>query len=548
MLLAEVARTSTAVSGTAARTPKIAALAGLFTAAGPDDGPVVAGLLAGRPRQGRVGIGWAALSGAAAVAPAERATLTVAAVDRALTELATAAGRGSVAARSAVLKQLFAAATGVEQDLLRRLLSGELHQGAAEGLVSDALAAAAGVPGALVRRGLMMSGDLGVTAAAALAGDPTTARARLSGLTLRVGTPVRPMLASPAGSAAAAVEEIAGGRGDGPGASVEYKLDGARIQVHRDGGDIAVFTRTLHEVTSRVPEIVDAVRALPVRSVVLDGETLVLGEDGRPRSFQQTMARFATSAAPSGSAPGPWPGPGSGPAPGPVGGAVNATAQRVLRPWFFDCLHLDGADLLDSPLGERRGALTAVVGDLVMPAVATSDPAVATAFSGRALAARHEGVVVKDLASPYAAGRRGRAWLKVKPVTTLDLLVTAAEWGHGRRTGTLSNLHLGARDPAGGSPVMVGKTFKGLTDALLSWQTGELTARALTDDGRVCRVRPELVVEIELDGAQVSSRYPGGVALRFARVLRYRPDKSPADADTIDAVRALLPAGPRPPS
>lgn len=528
MLLADVARTSASVAGTAGRNAKVAALAALLAEAGPEDGPVLAGLLAGRPRQGRVGIGWAALSGAAAAAPAERATLTVAAVDRALTGLADASGRGSVGARFDILRQLFEAATGGEQDLLRRLLSGELHQGAAEGLVTDALAAAAGVPAAVVRRGLMMSGDLAVTAVAALAGDPASARARLSALALRVGTPVRPMLASPAESVDAAVEEIVGQRPDGPGASVEYKLDGARVQVHRDGGEIAVFTRTLHEVTSRVPEIVAAVRALRVRSIVLDGETLVLGEDGRPRSFQQTMARFATS--------------------GSAEPLVDATAQRVLRPWFFDCLHLDGVDLLDSPLSERRAALAAVVGDLVMPAVATADPAVAAGFSREALAARHEGVVIKDLASPYEAGRRGRAWLKVKPVNTLDLVVTAAEWGHGRRTGTLSNLHLGARDPAGGPPIMVGKTFKGLTDAVLAWQTRELTARAVADDGRVCRVRPELVVEIALDGAQVSPRYPGGVALRFARVLRYRPDKSPAEADTIDAVRALLPAGPRPAS
>jgi DNA ligase-1 len=521
LVLAEVARTSAAVAGTAARTEKVAALAELLMHADPGEGPVLAGLLAGRPRQGRVGVGWAALSGAAAVAPAASATLTVSDVDRALSDLAVASGRGSVGARFDVLRRLFEAATAPEQDLLRRLLSGELHQGAAEAIVTDALAAAAGIPATVVRRGLMMSGDLAVTAAAALTGEPAAARAALGALTLRVGTPVRPMLASPAESVAAAIGEI-----DGP-ASVEYKLDGARIQVHRDGGDVAVFTRTLHEVTSRVPELVAAVRGLRVRSVVLDGETLVLGEDGRPRSFQQTMARFATAS-------------DNQPA-----GSGDRTAQRVLRPWFFDCLHLDGTDLLDEPLADRQRALTRIGGDLVMPAVLTEDPEVAAAFSREALDARHEGVVIKDLAAPYAAGRRGRSWLKVKPVSTLDLVVTAAEWGHGRRTGLLSNLHLGARDPSGGPPVMVGKTFKGLTDALLAWQTRELGARGLSDNGWVVVVRPELVVEIELDGVQVSPRYPGGVALRFARVLRYRPDKAAADADTIDAVRALLgPPGP----
>lgn len=513
LALAELAATSAAVGADPARSVKIAALAALLARAEPAEAPVLAGLLAGSPRQGRVGVGWAGLSSAAAAPPATTATLTVLDLDRALDELAAAGGIGSTAERTAIMRGLFEAATAPEQDLLRRLLSGELHQGASEGLVLDGLAAAAGVPAALVRRGLMMSGELSATAAAALTGSPEAARVALSALTLRVGTPVRPMLASPAEDPAAALALI-----DGP-ASVEYKLDGARIQVHRDGGEVGVFTRTLHDVTGRVPEIVAAALALPVTSVVLDGETLLLAEDERPRSFQDTMARFGT---------------------------LGMAPDRVLRPWFFDCLHLDGDDLLDEPLTRRREALTAIVGDLAMPALATADPAAAQEFYARALTERHEGVVIKDLASPYAAGRRGKSWLKVKPVATLDLVVIAAEWGHGRRRGSLSNLHLGARDPGGGPPVMVGKTFKGLTDVLLAWQTRELGDRTITDNGWVATVRPELVVEIELDGAQVSRRYPGGVALRFARVLRYRPDKQAAEADTIDAVRALLPPVARP--
>lgn len=330
--------------------------------------------------------------------------------------------------------------------------------------------------------------------------------------------------------------------------SVEHKLDGARVQVHRDGDTVRVFTRTLHEVTARLPDLVARVLAMPCRSVVLDGETLTLTEDGRPRPFQETMARFGTRGVAGSRA-------SSAPAPG------QDDPAPVLRPFFFDCLHLDGVDLLEEPLTVRRAALASVAGDLVVPGTVTDDPETAADVLAASLAAGHEGVVVKDVDSPYAAGRRGAAWRKVKPVATLDLVVLAVEPGSGRRTGTLSNLHLGARDPAGGPPVMVGKTFKGLTDELLAWQTARLRELAVDDGtatadtyaqddpdgvGWVVRVRPELVVEIALDGAQVSSRYPGGVALRFARVVRYRPDKEPAQADTLDAVRALLHGGTTP--
>jgi DNA ligase-1 len=345
----------------------------------------------------------------------------------------------------------------------------------------------------------MICGRLPDTAVAAMAGGVDA----LHAIRLELGRPVRPMLASPADSLDDALTELGA-------VSVEYKLDGARIQVHRDGDVVRVWTRTLREITASVPELVELVRGLPCRTVVLDGETLALTDDGRPRSFQDTMSRFG----------------------------AESPRELLLRPFFFDCLHLDGDDLLDAALRDRLAALRAVAGEHLI--ASEHDPLRAPALLDAALAAGHEGVVVKSLDSPYAAGRRGRAWQKVKPVHTLDLVVLAAEWGHGRRRGWLSNLHLGARDPDGGAPIMVGKTFKGLTDQLLTWQTGALQEIAQHADRHVVHVRPELVVEIELDGVQRSPRYPGGVALRFARVVRYRPDKEPRDADTIDAVRALV--------
>jgi DNA ligase-1 len=301
---------------------------------------------------------------------------------------------------------------------------------------------------------------------------------------------------------------------------VEYKLDGARIQVHKDGDEVHVYTRTLREITASVPELVELVRRLPCRSVVLDGESLALADDGSPRSFQETQSRF--------------------------GSTLEEQVQRLLlHPYFFDCLHLDGVDLLDVPLRERNEALHRAAPDHVIPGALEPDVPTAEKVLADALAIGHEGVVIKSLDTPYAAGRRGKAWQKVKPVHTLDLVVLGAEWGHGRRTGKLSNLHLGARDPDGGPPIMVGKTFKGLTDELLAWQTSEFPKYESDRNSWTVYLRPALVVEIALDGAQVSSKYPGGVALRFARVVRYRPDKEPGDADTIDAVRALLPGAGR---
>jgi DNA ligase-1 len=362
-----------------------------------------------------------------------------------------------------------------------------------------------------VRRAFMLSGSLPGTAATALTGGVEALRA----VRLEVGRPVRPMLAAPGSSLDAALADL------GADVTVEFKLDGARIQVHRDGDDVRVWTRTLREVTDGVPELVDRVRALPCRSAVLDGETLALDDDGRPRAFQDTMSRFGSDT----------PDPGV-----------------LLSPFLFDVLHLDGRDLLDEPLDVRLDALAGLLaGDehapLRMPGVRRPTPEQAAAVLDDALTAGHEGVVVKALGAPYAAGRRGKAWQKVKPVHTLDLVVLGAEWGYGRRSGKLSNIHLGARDPDGGPPVMVGKTFKGMTDELLDWQTATFPAHAAERPGWGVLLHPELVVEIALDSAQRSPRYPGGVALRFARVVRYRPDKTPAEADTIDAVRALLAGG-----
>ncbi|RZQ63559.1 ATP-dependent DNA ligase [Amycolatopsis suaedae] len=501
MLFADLVATSAEVAATRSRKAKIEALARRLSGTDPDELAAAVAYLTGQTRQGRIGAGWRTVTGLDAT-PAREPRLSVSEVDKALGDVAAAGGAGSVKRRADVLTALFSAATEAEQRFLLALVTGELRQGALEGVMIDAVAAAAQVPAAVVRRALMLSGSLPETARAAMAGGV----AELETFRLRLGRPVRPMLASPAESLAEAVTEH-------PDALVEYKMDGARIQVHRDGEEVHVYTRTLREITGSVAELVELVRALPCTSVVLDGETLALTDDGRPRPFQETMSRFGST-------------------------TEEQVRALLLRPYFFDCLHLDGVDLLDSPLRERNEALRKVVGPHLIPGeVNPADPEQVLAG---ALEAGHEGVMVKALDSVYAAGRRGSAWLKVKPVHTLDLVVLAAEWGHGRRTGYLSNLHLGARDPDGGPPIMVGKTFKGMTDELLAWQTETFQRLETHRDDWTVHVRPELVVEIELDGAQVSTRYPGGVALRFARVLRYRPDKDPAEADTIDAVRATL--------
>jgi DNA ligase-1 len=501
MLLSDLVATSAAVGATRSRKAKTQALAEVLRRLTPDEVPAGVAWLAGEPRQGRIGTGWRTLTGLE-VTPAAEPSLTVAAVDGTLEALAGATGPGSVQRRAELLGGLFGAATADEQGFLVRLLTGELRHGALEGLLTEAVAAAAELPVEAVRRAAMLAGDLPATASAAFTGGA----AALEAFRLEVGRGVKPMLAAPADSLEAALAEL-GGR-----VSVEYKLDGARIQVHRAGDDVHIYTRSLRDITDGVPELVAVARALPCTSVVLDGESLALSDDGRPRSFQDSMSNVSSG---------------------------------LRKPRFFDCLHLDGRDLLDEPLEARLAALRTVAGEYLMPGQLEPGPDGAARLLADALDTGHEGVMVKALDAPYMAGRRGRSWLKVKPSHTLDLVVLAAEWGYGRRTGWLSNIHLGARDPGGGPPVMVGKTFKGMTDALLRWQTETFGAAALTDDGRVATLPPEFVVEIELDGVQVSRRYPGGVALRFARVQRYRPDKTPAEADTIDAVRALLP-GPVP--
>jgi len=500
MLLAEIVATARAVASTPARNTKIDTLADLLRLLEPHEIEPAVGFLVGEARQGRIGIGWATVH-KLTVEPGSSPVLTVTDVDRTLDAIARTTGSGSSAKRADHMTSLMARATGDEQDFIRRLLTAEIRQGALAGVMTEAVARAAAVPATKVRRAVMLSGDLGRTALLALGGGASA----LERVGLEVSRPIQPMLASSASDVAGALD------GTGP-ASVEWKLDGIRIQVHRAGDDVRVFTRNLNDITARTPTIVEAVRALPVVDTVLDGEAIALDESQRPHLFQETMSSV---------------------------GRTRAEPTLAMTPRFFDVLHLDGRDLIDLPLRERIAALEPIALGLRMPGIVTADPGDAQRFLDEALAAGHEGVMVKALDSTYQAGRRGKAWRKVKPVRTLDLVVLAAEWGHGRRRGWLSNLHLGARDPEGGF-VMVGKTFKGLTDELLIWQTEQLLARQTAAEGITVRIRPELVVEIGLDGVQESSRYAGGVALRFARVLRYRPDKSPADADTITTVRAML--------
>ena len=508
MLLHELVTATDAVASTSSRLAKVAALADVLARLDADEIAPAIGLLLAAPRQGRLGVGWRTVSNLS-VEHAAEPTLTVGDVDAALDRLAAAEGQGSVATRAATLESLARSATASEWDLLARVLLGELRTGALEGVLLDAIAKASGRSGPAVRRAAMLSGDLAETARLALTGTESD----LDDVGLQVGRPVMPMLASTAASAAEAVAVLGGA---GHAASVEYKLDGARIQVHRDGDEVRVYTRSLADITHRVPELVDAVRALPADRVILDGETLTLDEDGAPRPFQDTMSRFGSE-----------------------------SAAFALRPWFFDILHLDGRDLIDEPLSTRLEVLERVAGASRMPGIVTDDGDRADDFSREALAAGHEGVMVKALDAPYAAGRRGKSWLKVKPVLTYDLVVLAVEWGSGRRTGQLSNLHLGALDPAGeyGEPggfVMVGKTFKGLTDATLRWQTEHFPTIETHRSAYAVHVRPVTVVEIAIDGVQRSSRYPGGIALRFARVKGYRPDKRPDEADTIGSLRTLL--------
>ena len=501
MLLAEIVEASRRVGATRSRTEKRSTLAEVLNAATAEEVPIVAGLLSGEPRQGRIGLGWGAVS-SIDFPPAPTPTLTVLEVDAFLDSIPTMTGAGSRRVRRDALSELMSRATAAEQAFLGRLLTGDLRQGALEGVLVDAVAAASGVAGSLVRRALMLGGSLTGTASLALSGGEDA----LAAVGLQVMRPIRPMLAATASDAAEAMADL-------EDVVVDWKLDGARIQVHRRGDQVRVFTRNLNDVTDRLPEVVEVVASLAVESLVLDGESLALDEEGTPRRFAETMSRF---------------------------GADQIDPVMALQPFFFDILHLDGADLIDLPLTERLERLERVVPEENrIPGVRTNDVETAMSTMAEALRNGHEGVMVKAAHSTYEAGRRGSTWRKVKPVHTLDLVILAAEWGHGRRTGWLSNLHLGCRDPDEGGFVMLGKTFKGLTDEMLAWQTERLLELEERRTRHTVVVRPELVVEVALDGLVASPRYPAGMALRFARVKGHRPDKGPDEADTLDTVRAI---------
>jgi len=510
MRLADIVATSRAVGETSSRNAKIARLADLLRYAEPGAAGLAVSWLIGELPQGRIGLGWAAVRDAR-TQPAATTSLTADDVNRTFDAIAAISGSGAARARVQHLRELFARATADEQDFLARLVFGEVRQGALEGVMGDAVAKAAALPVADVRRAAQLAGDLASVARAALTGGADALKA----FGVQLFRPLQPMLASPAEDVADAMQRF-------DRAALDWKLDGARVQVHRSGDDVRVYTRGLNEVTAAVPELVEAVRTLPAQQLVLDGEAIALRGNGAPAPFQVTMSRFGSRL-----------------------DTERLRRETPLSTFFFDLLHVDGNSLLDTPAQQRFDIMRELLPPpLSIPRIVTADRDEAEAFMRAAKHAGHEGIVAKSLDATYDAGRRGAAWLKVKQADTLDLVVLAAEWGNGRRQGWLSNLHLGARNEHDGGFVMLGKTFKGLTDALLQWQTRELLAREIGREGNVVHVRPELVVEIAFEGVQSSSRYPGGVALRFARVRRYRTDKTSAQADTIDRVRAIHNTGP----
>lgn len=506
MLLAALVDTSRAVGATRSRSAKTEALARALRTAEAEEVEAATAYLSGVLRQRRTGLGWRGL--ADLPPPAQESTLTVVEVDELLERVGRVTGPGSRSGREALVRELFGRATGAEQDYLRRLVTGELRQGALDGLMLEAIAQASGVPSAAVRRAAMLCGATMPVAVAALTGGVDAVAA----FRLEVGRPLRPMLAASAPDVAAALDALGGGAE----VAVDCKLDGIRVQVHKDGHAVRVWTRTLDDITDRLPEVVETVCAVPAATLVLDGEVIALDGSGRPRAFQETAARTASRT-----------------------DVDTARGQLPLTTYYFDLLHLDGEDLLDLPARLRFARLTATLTpDLVVPRRLTSDAGAVEEFFAAMVAEGHEGVVVKAIEAPYEAGRRGGSWVKVKPRHTLDLVVLAVEWGSGRRTGRLSNIHLGARDGDGGF-VMLGKTFKGMTDEMLAWQTQRFLELETSRSGHVVHVRPEQVVEVAFDGIQTSTRYPGGMALRFARVLRYRADKSATDADTLETVRRV---------
>jgi DNA ligase 1 len=504
MLLAVLAEASAQLALTRKRSEKRDLLVRYLLSAQADERGLCARYLSGSVRQSQLGVGYAQLAGLRAVPPTAAASLTLHDVDAALERVANHRGAGSAARRSAELSALFARATPGEQRFLSGLLLGELRQGALESLLLDAVARAANVPEGVLRRAQMLVSDLErVSDVAFREGEPG-----LLALTLALFRPVQPMLADTASDVAEALAQL--GR-----AAFEYKLDGARVQVHRRDAEVRVYTRTLNDVTLAVPEVVELVARLPVREIILDGEVIALREDGTPLPFQETMRRFGRRQE-----------------------VAELRATLPLSVFFFDCLRCEGRDLLDEATEERARVLAEVVPEAArVPRIVTELAPQAQAFLDASLATGHEGVMAKACDAPYAAGKRGSNWLKIKHVHTLDLVVLACEWGSGRRTGLLSNLHLGARSDAGF--VMLGKTFKGLTDELLRFQTDALLARETHREGHTVYVRPELVVEVAFSDIQKSPRYPAGLALRLARVKRYRPDKSAAQADTLEQVRAI---------
>ena len=506
MKFGRLAATSRRLAETSGRREKIGLLAELFAEVPPEEIEIATAFLSGAVRQDRLGLGWATVQRALPGVAAAGSDVELSEVDAALDAIARVSGKGSADARQRLLGGLLARLTEEEQRFLASLVVGELRQGALEGLVVEAVAAAAGRPSAEIRRALMMAGDLPAVARAALDG----ASAGLSAFAVRLFQPVLPMLAGSAESVVEALAEL----GE---AAVEYKLDGARVQIHRSGNEVRIYSRRLNEVTTAVPELVEAARSLAPRELILEGEAIALRTDGSPLPFQTTMRRF--------------------------GRRLDVERMRGELPvtlFLFDLLYLDGESLLDQPLARRWSLLErAVPASLLVPRIVTSSPEAAEQLHVAAVGRGHEGVMVKALDAPYEAGRRGRRWLKVKTARTLDLVVLAAEWGHGRRRGWLSNLHLGARDPSTGGFVMLGKTFKGMTDEMLRWQTERLVELEERRDDYTVYVRPELVVEVAFNDLQASPQYPGGLALRFARVKAYRPDKSAADADTIDTLREI---------
>jgi DNA ligase-1 len=509
MQLADLTATSAALADTRSRLKKVGLLSACLRQMAPSEIRVGASYLMGVLPQGKIGLGYALIR-KIEVEPAMSSSLSIRDVDDAFQCLGRLHGAGSQGQRARLLADLLQRASAAEQAFLIRLILGELRQGALEGLVIDAIAKAAELPLDAVRRAVMLAGDPAAVAHKAL----TEGRAGLAQFSLALFRPVKPMLAQPAVDAAAALAEL--GR-----AALEFKLDGARVQLHKLGSEVRVFTRQQNEVTASLPELVEMVRGLPTQSIVLDGEAIALDAAGRPLPFQITMRRF--------------------------GRRLNVAEMRARIPLsavWFDCLHLDGRNLIDRPATERIAALHGSLPErLVVPRLVTDRQAAAEAFLQRAMDAGHEGIMAKSLDASYQAGSRGADWLKIKPAHTLDLVVLAAEWGSGRRSGWLSNLHLGVRDPDSGAFVMLGKTFKGLTDALLEWQTKELLAREIGREDDIVHVRPELVVEIAFNELQRSRQYPGGMALRFARVKRYRDDKPAAEADTLQTVRAIFAAG-----